>query len=58
MTYIGLPFYESLTCELILNYYATANLWGFRAPVNPRFEGGIPDLMHGIQDFMKNVSTF
>ena len=34
----------------------TANLRGFRASVNPRFEVGIPDFMNGILDFMKKNS--
>ena len=34
-----------------------ANLRGFRASMNPRFEGGIPDLMDGIPDFMDNFNT-
>ena len=28
-----------------------ANLRGFRASVNPRFEAGIPDFMNGILNF-------
>ena len=31
--------------------YQAANLRGFRASVNPRFEDGIPDFMNGILNF-------
>ena len=34
------------------------NLRGFRASVNPRFEGGIVDFMDGIPDFMDTFNTF
>ena len=34
-----------------------ANLGGFRASMNPRFEGGILDFMDGIPDFIKNFNT-
>ena len=34
------------------------DLRGFRASVNPRFQGGIQDFMDGIQDFMDNFNTF
>ena len=33
------------------NTHQAANLRGFRASVNPRFEAGIPDFMNGILDF-------
>ena len=33
------------------NSYQAANLRGFRASVNPRFEAGISDFMNGILDF-------
>ena len=35
-----------------------ANLRGFRASMNPRFQGGIPDFMDGLPDFMDNFNTF
>ena len=35
-----------------------ANLRGFRASVNPRFEAGIPDFMDGISEFMEKFNTF
>ena len=33
------------------NQRQAANLRGFRASVNPRFEAGIPDFMNGILNF-------
>ena len=37
--------------HVILNHKQAANLRGFRASVNPRFEAGIPDFMNGILNF-------
>ena len=34
------------------------NLRGFRASVNPKFEGRIPDFMDGITHFMESFDTF
>ena len=38
--------------------YQAANLAGFRAPEDPRFEAGIPDFMNGIPDFMNGIPDF
>ena len=35
-----------------------ANLRGFHASMNHRFEGEIPDFIHRIPDFMDNFTTF
>ena len=36
---------------ILLMHTQAANLRGFRASVNPRFEAGIPDFMNGILNF-------
>ena len=38
--------------------YQAANLKRFSDPLNPRFEGGIPDFMDGIPGFMEKFKTF
>ena len=40
---------------LTRNSCRAANLKGFRASMNPRFEGGVPDCMDGIPDILENV---
>ena len=35
-----------------------ANLKGFCASMNPRFEGGILDFIHGIPDLMERIPDF
>ena len=42
---------QELKIVLISILTQTANLRGFRASVNPRFEAGIPDFMNGILNF-------
>ena len=49
--------------DLILPKYTklelqAANLKGFRASMNPRFEGGIPNFMDRIPAFIDNFMTF
>ena len=39
-------------------HHQAANLRGFRASMNPRFEGRISDFMNGIPDFMDNFNAF
>ena len=36
----------------------SANLRGFRASMNPRFEVGILDFMERIPDYMENFNLF
>ena len=43
---------------IIIEAIQAANLREFCAFVNPRFEGGIPDFMDGILDFMENFNKF
>ena len=38
-------------CQCHLKVYQAANLAGFRASEDPRFEAGIPDFMNGILNF-------
>ena len=42
---------------IIIEAIQAANLREFCAFVNPRFEGGIPDFMDGILDFMENFNN-
>ena len=46
--------------SMVISYVGeqAMDLRGFRASVNPRFQGGIPDFMDGIQGFMDNFNTF
>ena len=45
-------------CLMSMVIYQAANLRGFHASVNPRFEAGIPDFMDGIPDFMDGIPDF
>ena len=38
--------------------YQPVNLRGFRASMNPRFDGGIPDLMDKIPESSDNFNQF
>ena len=44
--------------SMLVDTSQAANLRGFRASINPRFEVGIPDYLDGIPDFMDNFNTF
>ena len=44
--------------HLYIETKQAVNLSGFRASMNPKFDGGILDFMDGIPNFMGDINTF
>ena len=51
ITYLYNISFKSKWLQYAIQLYQAANLAGFRASEDPRFEAGIPDFMNGILNF-------